>query len=47
MAHWENRSVPVDITGKGNRVRSVAVPAWVEAAIDAWTTAAGTARRKH
>jgi integrase len=31
----------VDITGKGNRVRSVAIPAWVKAAIDAWTSAAG------
>jgi hypothetical protein len=33
--------VVVDITGKGNRVRSVAVPAWVKVAIDAWTTATG------
>jgi integrase len=36
----------VDITGKGNRVRSVAVPAWVKAAIDAWTTAAGMTEGK-
>jgi site-specific recombinase XerC len=41
IAQRENRWVLVDITGKGNRVRSVAVPAWVKAAIDAWTTAAG------
>ena len=32
--------------GKGNRVRSVAVPAWVKAAIDAWTTAAGITEGK-
>jgi site-specific recombinase XerC len=37
IAQRENRWVLVDITGKGNRVRSVAVPAWVKAAIDAWT----------
>jgi integrase len=41
MAQRENRWVLLDITGKGNRVRSVAAPAWVKAAIDAWTTAAG------
>jgi integrase len=41
IAQRENRWVLVDITGKGNRVRSVAVPAWVKAAVDAWTTAAG------
>jgi integrase len=33
MAQRENRWVLIDITGKGNRVRSVAVPAWVKAAI--------------
>jgi hypothetical protein len=38
--------VLVDIAGKGNRVRSVAVPAWVKAAIDAWTTAAGVTQGK-
>ena len=41
IAQRENRWVLVDITGKGNRVRSVAIPAWVKAAIDEWTTAAG------
>ena len=46
IAQHENRWVLVDITGKGNRVRSVAVPAWVKAAIDAWTTAAGITERK-
>ena len=35
IAQRENRLVPVNITGKGNQVRSVAVPAWVKAAIDA------------
>jgi site-specific recombinase XerC len=38
IAQRENRWVLVDITGKGNRVRSVAVPAWVKVAIDEWTT---------
>jgi site-specific recombinase XerC len=46
IAQRENRWVLVDITGKGNRVRSVVVPAWVKAAIDAWTTAAGTTAGK-
>jgi site-specific recombinase XerD len=46
IAQRENRWVLVDITGKGNRVRSVAVPAWVKAAIDAWTTSAGITEGK-
>jgi site-specific recombinase XerD len=46
IAQRENRWVLVDITGKGNRVRSVAVPAWVKAAIDAWTTAAAITEGK-
>jgi integrase len=46
IAQRENRWVLVDITGKGNRVRSVAVPAWVKAAIDAWTIAAGITEGK-
>jgi hypothetical protein len=46
IAQRENRWVLVDIAGKGNRVRSVAVPAWVKAAIDAWTTAAGVTQGK-
>jgi integrase len=46
IAQRENRWVLVDITGKGNRVRSVAVPAWVKAAIDEWTTAAGITEGK-
>jgi integrase len=46
IAQRENRWVLVDITGKGNLVRSVAVPAWVKAAIDAWTIAAGITEGK-
>jgi integrase len=46
IAQRENRWVLVDITGKGNRVRSVAVPAWVKAAIDAWTAAGGITEGK-
>lgn len=37
----EARWVIVDLTGKGGRVRSVPMPAWTKAAIDAWTAAAG------
>jgi site-specific recombinase XerC len=46
IAQRENRWVLVDITGRGNRVRSAAVPAWVKAVIDAWTTAAGITEGK-
>jgi site-specific recombinase XerD len=31
----------VDLNGKGNRVRTVPIPAWTKAAIDAWSEAAG------
>lgn len=31
----------VDLTGKGTRVRTVPMPAWTKAAIDAWSEAAG------
>jgi site-specific recombinase XerD len=41
IALREDRWVLVDLTGKGNRVRSVAIPGWVKQAIDVWTTAAG------
>jgi site-specific recombinase XerD len=37
----EGRWVIVDLVGKGNRRRSVPIPAWTKAALDAWTTAAG------
>jgi integrase len=37
----EGRWVIVDLTGKRNKVRSVPMPCWTKAAIDAWTEAAG------
>ena len=36
----DGRWVIVDLEGKGNRLRTVPVPAWVKTAIDEWTTAA-------
>lgn len=36
----EGRWVIVDLVGKGARVRSVPIPSWCKAALDAWTTAA-------
>lgn len=36
----EGRWVIVDLVGKGNRVRSVPMPSWAKAAIDAWAEAA-------
>jgi site-specific recombinase XerD len=39
----EGRWVIVDLVGKGNRVRTVPIPAWSKAAIDAWSEAAGLA----
>jgi site-specific recombinase XerD len=36
----EGRWVLVDIAGKGNRVRSVPMPAWAKAAVDRWIAAA-------
>jgi len=36
----EARWVLVDLVGKGNRVRTVPIPAWVKMAIDNWTNAA-------
>ena len=35
--HW----VIADLIGKGGHVRTVPVPAWVKAAMDAWTSVAG------
>ena len=35
--HW----VIADLVGKANHVRTVPIPTWVKAAVDAWTTAAG------
>jgi len=37
----EGRWVLVDLVGKGNRVRTVPIPSWTKAAIDAWASAAG------
>ena len=36
----DGRWVIVDLVGKGNRVRSVPMPSWAKAALDAWTSAA-------
>jgi len=35
--HW----VIADLVGKGGHIRTVPLPAWVKAVIDAWTRAAG------
>ena len=37
----DGRWVIVDLAGKGNRVRTVPVPAWVKLLVDEWTAAAG------
>jgi len=37
----EGRWVIVDLVGKGNRVRTVPIPAWTKAALDDWTGTAG------
>jgi site-specific recombinase XerD len=37
----EGRWVVVDIVGKGNRLRTIPIPAWVKVAIDDWTNAIG------
>jgi hypothetical protein len=34
--HW----VVADLVGKGGHVRTVPIPSWFKAAVDAWTTAA-------
>jgi site-specific recombinase XerD len=36
----DGRWVIVDLTGKGNRVRSVPIPSWVKVALDEWTQTA-------
>jgi len=36
----DGRWVIVDITGKGNRVRTIPIPSWVKVAIDEWTSSA-------
>lgn len=40
VQQWDGRWVVVDLVGKGQRVRSVPIPSWTKAAIDAWATAA-------
>ena len=37
----DSRWCIVDIAGKGGRIRTVPMPAWVKNCIDAWATAAG------
>jgi site-specific recombinase XerC len=37
----DGRWCVLDLKGKGGRVRTVPMPAWVKSAIDAWTSAAG------
>ena len=37
----EGRWVIVDLVGKGNRVRTVPIPSWCKAALDAWISKAG------
>lgn len=41
IAQREGRWVIPDLVGKGGRVRTVPVPAWSKAALDAWTQRAG------
>jgi integrase/recombinase XerD len=41
IAQREGRWVVVDMVGKGGRVRTVPMPAWCKAAIDAWADASG------
>jgi len=41
VAQREGRCVIVDLVGKHNHVRSVPIPSWVKAALDAWAQAAG------
>jgi site-specific recombinase XerD len=40
--HW----VIADLMGEGWHVRTVPVPAWVKASVDAWTTTAGIQHRR-
>lgn len=41
LAQREGRWVVLDLTGKHGRVRTVPMPGWCKAAVDAWTVAAG------
>ncbi len=42
----EGRWVLPDLVGKGGRVRTVPLPAWVKSGIDAWSSAAGLCEGK-
>jgi integrase len=37
----DGRWCVVDMRGKGNRIRTVAIPSWAKAAVDRWVSAAG------
>ena len=41
LVQRDGRWVFADLQGKGQRVRTVPVPAWVKVALDAWTASAG------
>ena len=41
----DGRWVMLDLSGKGNRVRTVAIPAWAKVMVDDWTTAAAHRER--
>lgn len=43
LEYREGRPVIADLSGKGRRVRTVAVPAWVKDRVDAWTSSAAIA----
>ncbi|OQY17289.1 MAG: hypothetical protein B6I35_14740 [Anaerolineaceae bacterium 4572_32.2] len=45
-AQREGRWVIVDLVGKGNRTRTVPMPSWAKAALNAWTEAAGIKDRR-
>jgi hypothetical protein len=42
QGHW----AVVDLLGKGGHIRTVPIPAWVKAALDQWTRAAGVSEGK-
>src|SRR5262250_205094 len=42
QGHW----AVVDLIGKGGHIRTVPIPAWVKAALDQWTRAAGVSEGK-
>ena len=42
----EGRWVIVDLSGKGGRIRTVAVPIWVKQGVEVWMTAAAIGEGK-